>query len=75
MTLKRLYKTGSRFAGLDAKLLSGITDKAHGELGREITQKIEEYAKRGKMFRGRQAVFMVYEYMRVSEQAGALRHL
>ena len=72
MTLKRLYKTGSRFAGLDAKLLSGITDKAHGELGREITQKIEEYAKRGKMFRGRQAVFMVYEYMRVSEQAGAL---
>ena len=72
MTFKRLYKTGSRFANLDAKILSAITDKAHGELGREITQKIEEYARKGKMLRGRQAVWLVYQYMKVSEQAGAL---
>ena len=72
MTLKRLYKVGKRFIDLDPKLLAAITDKAHGELGREITQKIEEYAKQGKMFRGRQALFMVYQAMKVSEQAGAL---
>ena len=72
MTFKRLYKTGSKFANLDAKILSAVTDKAHGELGREITQKIEEYARKGKMLRGRQAVWLIYQYMNVSEQAGAL---
>ena len=72
VSFKRLYNTGSRFSDLDAKLLSAVTDKAHGELGREITQKIEEFAKVGRMLRGRQALRMIYNYMKVSEQAGAL---
>ena len=71
-TLKSLYRTGSRFRSLDAKLLSGVTDKAHGELGREITQHIEDYAKRGTMFRGRQAVF--FSFTSFSRSLNRLEH-
>ena len=75
ITLDKLKHTGHNFQSLDAKLLSAITDKCHGELGRVITQKIEEAAAEGKMLRGRQALFIIYEYMRVSELAGALYDL
>ena len=75
MTFDKLYETGRKFKSLDPKLLTAITDKCHGELGRRITQRIEEFAKDAKMLRGRQALHMIYEYMRVSELEGALYDL
>ena len=57
---------------LDTKLHAAITEKCHGTLGRIITQKVEDLEQIDQMMSGRQAVFLVYEFMRTNAKAGAL---
>ena len=57
---------------LDTKLHTAITEKCHGTLGRQITQKVEDLELVDVMMTGRQAAWMVYEYMKTNAKAGAL---
>jgi len=60
---------------LDTKLHTAIAEKCHGTLGRQITQKVEDLEQVDIMMSGRQAVWMVYEFMKTNAKAGALLNL
>ena len=64
-----------RFPSLDVKLGAAITSVSHGELGRKLTHENEAAAREGKMIKGRQLLWYVYEYYKVSEEAGTLYDL
>ena len=57
---------------LDTKLHTAIAEKCHGTLGRQITQNVEDLEQVDIMMSGRQAVWMVYEFMKTNAKAGAL---
>jgi hypothetical protein len=57
---------------LDTKLHTAIAEKCHGTLGRQITQKVEDLEQVDIMMSGRQAAWMVYEFMKTNAKAGAL---
>ena len=57
---------------LDVKLAAALSKLASGDLGRKLSQAKEVEARRGVMLKGRQALWMVYEYYRVNAEAGAL---
>ena len=60
------------YDSLDAKLAAALSKIPHGELGRRVTHKVEVCAAAGKMIKGRQILFMIYEQFRLSEVAGSL---
>ena len=63
------------FPEIDVRLHEGLTAIAHGELGRNIATTVERFAKDGKLARGRQLMWMVRDYHRMSEEEGSLYDL
>ena len=61
-----------KFLQLDVALSTEILRIAKGELGRTITRKVDTDAQKGSVTRGRQLLWLIYDYHRVSEEAGAL---
>ena len=61
-----------RFARLDRLLASAVTKIAHGELGRQITQKNEDALKEGRMARGRELLWLVLDYYRTGTTADSM---
>ena len=53
------------FPSLDAKLGSAIAKICSGELGRKIQRADDLEAFKGRMMKGRQALWIIYEYFRV----------
>ena len=70
-TLDSLFESEG-FDSLDAKLSSALAKVASGELGRRITHMMEVQAQAGKMVKGRQILWMIYQQFRLSEEAGAM---
>ena len=73
-TFASLQDSG-KFPTLDVKLSAALTKLAHGDLGREIALQQEHAAKDGRLLRGRQALFMIYQHFKPAEEAGALYDL
>ena len=73
-TFDSLQDSG-KFPTLDVKLSAALTKLAHGDLGREIALQQERAAKDGRLLRGRQALFMIYQHFKTAEEAGALYDL
>ena len=57
-----LLAESGEFMSLDVKLAAALSKLASGDLGRKLTQAKEVEAGRGKMLKGRQALWMVYEH-------------
>ena len=67
-TMEELAITGAKFMRVDAKLRTAITKVADGELGRELTQAAsEEKNLRRRLLKGRQMLFLCYQYYEISE--------
>jgi hypothetical protein len=60
------------FVSLDAKLAAALSKLAQEELGREIVQQQEIAAKSQKRLKGRQILWMVYQYYATSQDAGEM---
>ena len=75
VTLVHLGNSGVGFESIDAKLNAAVSKIAKGELGRKLTHETEKLGKIGKMMKGRQALSIIYEHFRTSEEAGALHDL
>jgi hypothetical protein len=75
VTLDDLGSSGTGFDSIDAKLNAAVSKIAKGELGRKLTHETEKLGKAGKMMKGRQALCIIYEHFRTSEEAGALHDL
>jgi len=43
-----------------------------GELGRRVNQQVENEARAGRMMTGRQCLFMIYDHLKIDEEAGSL---
>ena len=71
-SFESLADSGKGFTRLDMKLSAAITTASTGEVGREVAEATEAAAKNGKMLRGRQALWLVYQWYKVTEEAGAL---
>ena len=67
-----LLAESGEFMSLHVKLAAALSKLASGDLGRKLTQAKEVEARMGVMLKGRQALWMVYEYYRVNAEAGAL---
>jgi hypothetical protein len=67
-----LGSSGAGFDSIDAKLNAAVSEIAKGELGRKLTHETEKLGKAGRMMKGRQALSIIYEHFRTSEEAGAL---
>jgi len=67
-----LLADSGEFGTLDIKLAAALTKVATGELGRKITLAVETEAKRGRMVKGRQILWMVRDYHKYDEEIGAL---
>jgi hypothetical protein len=61
-----------RFRKLDSLLAAGLLSVASGDLGREITYQSELEAKVGRLIKGRQILWIVYEYYHSRGTAGSL---
>ena len=68
-------RDSGKFPTLDVKLSAALTKLAHGDLGREIALQQEQAAKCGRLLRGRQALYMIYQHFKTAEEAGALYDL
>jgi hypothetical protein len=75
MTFDRLAKSGRKFESADTAFASAILKVAHGTLGRDINLEAEKASKEGRLLRGRQAAFMVQQFFKSAEDAGALYDL
>ena len=59
--LAHLYESGP-FRSLDAKLAASLTKIITGEFARQIYILTEEGASKGKLLRGRQILFLLYQH-------------
>ena len=71
ITDAELVDSGS-FPELDVDLLAALVSIATGDLGRRITLRVDNDAKKGILTKGRQILLMVYHWNRVNEEAGAI---
>jgi hypothetical protein len=67
-----LLADSGEFGTLDIKLAAALTKVATGEIGRKVTLAVETEAKRGRMLKGRQILWMVHDYHKYDEEIGAL---
>ena len=65
-------KDSGTFVTLDAKLLSGLTNIAEGDLGRQIDTFKEVQAKSGVPAKGRQVLFMFHQHFATSIKHGSV---
>ena len=70
-----LAHSGRTFGSLDQKLAAALVAIAKGELGRQITHASETERREGRCVKGRQLLFLVYQYYRIDEAAGALYNI
>ena len=70
-TLESMADPGS-FPSLDTKLSSAIFKISTGELGRKIRHADDMEARRMRMMKGRQALWIIYDHFRINEEAGSL---
>ena len=63
---------GREYKSLDAKLAAAITETATGELGRQLTHRTEVEMNAGRLITGRQLLWIMQEYFRLNEEAGAV---
>ena len=69
-SFENLGKSGTGYETLDAKLASALVKTCDGSnLSRDITAKTEQEAKDGRNIKGRQILWMIYEYFRSNELA------
>jgi hypothetical protein len=61
-----------RFKKVDGLLGSGLLAVADGDLGDEIVFRSETEAKQGRLIKGRQILWLVYEYFHARTSVGAL---
>ena len=61
-----------KFKRLDIALATDIARIARGELGRTITRTIDVDASKGRITKGRQLLWLIYDYNKTNEDAGAL---
>ena len=59
------------YGTLDIALATEISRIAKGNLGRTITRTVDMDAQRNVATRGRQLLWLIYDYNRVNEEAGA----
>jgi hypothetical protein len=74
-TFEALAHCSRNFGSLDQKLASALMANAKGELGRQITHASETEHREGRCVKGRQLLFLVYQYYRIDEAAGALYNI
>ena len=60
------------FASLDVKLAAAITKIAKAEVERKLSRLADELAKDGRLLKGRQCLFVLYEQFKLDEAAGAI---
>ena len=60
------------FLTLDMKLAAAISAHCTGEIGRQLTMRKADERKNGVMVKGRQLLYMIGEYYRANEEAGAM---
>ena len=65
-------KDSGKFITLDAKLLSGLTNSAEGDLARQIDTFKEVQAKSGVPAKGRQVLFMFHQHFATSIKHGSI---
>ena len=61
-----------RFKALDVKLSAALTDLCTGELAFKVTNATEAEADKSRLIKGRQVLFMIYEWFNLCQEAGAL---
>ena len=64
--------TDVRFKRVDGLLSAGLLAVANGDLGDEIVFRSEVEAKRGRLIKGRQILWIVYAYFHASTPEGSL---
>ena len=65
-------KDSGKFATLDAKLMSSLTNICEGDFARQLDIFKEEQAKSGTPARGRQALLMIHKHFSTSRKHGAV---
>ena len=73
-TLALLSDSGE-FPTVDSKLAAALSKAIHGEFARRINIMKEEHASRGKLFKGRQILFLIYQHYRTTEAEGQMLDL
>ena len=72
-TFDGLRKSGRKFESLDCKLASALQKSCNNTpLSQEITQITESEAMAGRNIKGRQILFLIYQFYKSDEQAGQL---
>ena len=61
-----------RFATLDSKVSASLGRNLNGDLGRKINLLEEKAALAGKMLKGRQTLWLIYESYRINDTEGAI---
>ena len=70
-----LLEDSEGFAALDMEVAAAGVRIVKGELGRSINIVIDDRAKQGLLTKGRQVLFMIYEFFRQSDENGAMYDL
>ena len=66
-TFDRLAECPKKYATLDRKLRTALCKITQGELGRSIDVKEQRALRDGKMLKGRQVLWMMYDHFRTDE--------
>ena len=59
------------FPEIDVALSSALTAVAAGDLGREMNRFVDDRARDGRLARGRQLLWVIYDWNRVSGECGS----
>jgi len=73
-TFESLAHSGE-FLTLDMKLAASIAAQSTGEIGRQLSLRKAEQKRLGVMLRGRQLLWLIGEYCKTNDEAGAMYEL
>ncbi len=70
-TFDSLGESGA-FASLDAKLAAALSKILQGELARQVNIRKEKMASTGRLMKGRQILWLLYQHFKISQAEGSL---